>query len=147
MLKLLVQNKIKLFWFILLVALLGLVRAFESQLFYDPLLEFFKGEYSSLPLPEMNGLYLFFGILFRYAINSILSILIIYVIFNDKEIVVFSSLLYLVFFIVLILVFFGMLYGAASPNYLLLFYLRRFLIQPILLVLFIPAFYYQKLNE
>ncbi|WP_374707786.1 exosortase F system-associated protein [Flavobacterium sp. J372] len=34
-----------------------------------------------------------------------------------------------------------------KPNLLALFYIRRFLIQPLFLILFIPAFYYQRRNS
>ena len=42
------------------------------------------------------------------------------------------------------LLFFGYLNYTKNPNFMILFYIRRFLIQPLLLVLFIPAFFYQK---
>jgi exosortase F-associated protein len=51
---------------------------------------------------------------------------------------------YLLFFIILISLFFIVLFFFGETNKMTLFYIRRFLIQPIFLLLFLPAFYYQK---
>ena len=141
------QNKRDLFLIGLLVLLLAGVRAFESQLFYDPFLLYFEGDYLKMPLPEFNVLRLFLSFSFRFALNTILSLGILYIIFKDKEMIQFVSILYLFFFVILIIGFFSVLYFHVNQNSLLLFYVRRFLIQPLFLILFIPAFYYQKLNK
>ncbi len=133
-------------WITALVILLALVRGFESQLFYDPFLDYFKKDFNSLALPYFDVDQLFLGLLFRYAINMILSLAILYVIFKEIEMIQFSSILYGFFFFLLIISFFIVLtYGAEYKE--ILFYIRRFLIQPIFLILFIPAFYYQKKNK
>lgn len=126
---------------VLLLILLVLVRVFEEQLFYDPLLPFFKRQNNILP--EYNSIKLFFGLFFRYAINSVLSLAIIYLAFKDSAITRLSTILYAGFFIVLIAALFIAL-KADDPNLLLIFYIRRFIIQPLFLILFLPAFYYQK---
>lgn len=131
----------------LLMFLLVGVRAFESQLFYDPFLTYFEGDYLKMPLPYFNAPKLFLGLSFRFFLNAILSVGILYFIFKDKEMIQFVSFLYLFFFVILIIGFFSILHFYANQNNLLLFYLRRFLIQPLFLVVFIPAFYYQKLNK
>ncbi|UOX35626.1 exosortase F system-associated protein [Flavobacterium sediminilitoris] len=121
-----------------------MIRTFERTLFYDPFLSFFKSEYHKKELPEFNTLKLFLNLLIRYTLNTILSLSILYLLFKQKKIVVFSSWLYFWLFVVLILIFFSILMFDAKPNYLMLFYVRRFLIQPLFLILFIPAFYYNK---
>nr|WP_294936805.1 exosortase F system-associated protein [uncultured Flavobacterium sp.] len=131
----------------LLVLLLACVRLFEKHLFYDPFLEFFKGEFQNMQLPLYNTAQLFLGLLFRYFLNSGLSVAIIYIVFKDVQLVKVVSLLYAVFFVFLIAVFFWVLNFSEKPDYMVLFYVRRFLIQPIFLVLFLPAFYYQKKNS
>ncbi len=130
-------------WITALVILLALVRGFESQLFYDPFLDYFKKDFNSLALPYFDVDQLFLGLLFRYAINMILSLAILYVIFKEIEMIQFSSILYGFFFFLLIISFFIVLTYASEYKE-ILFYIRRFLIQPIFLILFIPAFYYQK---
>lgn len=129
-----------LFFWILLIC----VRAFENQLFYDPFLAFFKLDYQNKPLPNFNGFQLFTGILLRYGLNSFISLVLIYLFFKENKVVVFSAWLYLFFFIIFISMFFGILTLDENPNYLVLFYVRRFLIQPLFLVLFVAAFYYQN---
>lgn len=144
--KLLVHRK-NIFISMVLLLLLVAVRAFESQLFYDPFLVYFEGDYLKSPLPEFDSMLLFFGLSFRFFLNTILSLGILYCLFNDKEMISFASLLYLFFFVVLIVAFFCILYFFKNQENLLLFYVRRFLIQPLFLILFVPAFYYQKLKD
>lgn len=128
----------------ILIFVLILVRAFESKLFYDPFLEFFHGESQNKPLPEYDGFKLFFGLFFRYLINSVITISIIYLLFKEISIVKLTSFLLVIFFVVLIAVLFLILNFSSQPDYLFIFYIRRFLIQPLFLILFVPAFYYQR---
>ena len=141
------NNKLRIVQLIFLVVLLALVRAFENELFYDPFLAFFKSEFHKKPLPEFNTFLLFINLLFRFLLNTFFSMIIIYAFFNDKILVRFATTLFLVFSIILLIVFFGLLHFASQPDYLILFYVRRFLIQPLFLILFVPAFYYQKINR
>ncbi|OAZ03050.1 exosortase F system-associated membrane protein [Flavobacterium succinicans] len=146
MLKNLLQNKRKIVLGLLVVFLLALIREFETQLFYDPFLAFFKSEYTNLPLPKYEPFRLFFGLLFRYGLNSLLSLALLYVLFKDLDMVQFSGVLFVVFFVLLIVALFCLL-SFQNQNYLLVFYVRRFLIQPIFILLFIPGFYYQKMKS
>jgi exosortase F-associated protein len=146
MLQKLLNNKLKIALVSLLVIFLALIRAYENALFYDPFLDYFKADYQNLPLPEIENSSLFLGLLFRYFLNSILSLVIIYVIFKDVEAVKFASILYVLFFVILAAAFFLVL-SFDEPSKMVLFYIRRFLIQPILLLLFLPAFYFQKQNN
>jgi len=147
MLKELLQNKKRLLFIGLALLGLILVRAFEDNLFYDPFLSFFKTDYQNKPLPDLNC-YLLFGNLFlRYAVNTFFSLIIIRLLFNERNLMIFSGYLFLVLFVVLVVVFFGLLHFSEEPDYLILFYIRRFLIQPLFLVLFIPAFYYQQISR
>jgi len=127
-----------------LIFALILVRAFESKLFYDPFLEFFHGEIQNKPLPEFDNFKLFLGLFVRYLINSVITVLIIYFLFKETAILKLTSFLLVVFFIILITVLFLILNFLSEPDYLFVFYIRRFLIQPLFLILFVPAFYYQK---
>jgi exosortase F-associated protein len=124
--------------------MLVLVRLFQEQLFYDPFLHYFKGEnYHGKPLPQYDNLRLGLSLFFRYGLNTLLSLGILWLVFKDKSILKLSGVLYGVFFIVLIAAFYIVL-SADDPNMLVLFYIRRFIIQPLFLILFIPAFYYQN---
>lgn len=127
-----------------LVGLLVAIRAFESQWFYDPFTAYFKSEYTTLPYPDFNGSLLFMHWIFRYVLNALISLGILYVIFNDVAIVKFSSLLFGLFLMLLLIGMFFLLYYGDENQKMTLFYVRRFLIQPLFLLLFIPAFFYQK---
>lgn len=128
----------------LLVGLLIAVRAFEDTLFYDPFIDYFKGNYANAPFPVVSPVKLFLSIGFRFYLNSIISIGILHVIFKDAKITKFSIFLYGLFGTVLMIAFFFMMVKLGESNKLYLFYVRRFLIQPVLLLLFVPAFYFQK---
>ena len=145
--KQLLNHKLRIVLAMMLVLLLVLIRTYEDSMFYDPFLNYFKTDYYNLPLPELNNIQLFFGLVLRYFLNSSLSLAIIYVLFKDIEAVKFASILYLIFFTLLILALFLVLYFFGETNKMTLFYIRRFLIQPIFLLLFLTAFYYQKQND
>jgi exosortase F-associated protein len=144
MLQKLLNHKVRIALAMLFIILLVLIRAYEDSLFYDPFLDYFKSDYYNLPLPEIDNLKLFFGLFFRYFLNTTLSLAIIYVLFKDIEAIKFASLLYLLFFIILIIALFFVLFYNGETNKMGLFYVRRFIIQPLFLLLFLPAFYYQK---
>lgn len=144
MLKKLFNHKIRIALALLLIFLLVLIRAYEDSLFYDPFLDYFKSQYYNLPLPKIENIQLIFGFFFRYFLNTALSLGLIYIIFKDIDAVKFASVLYFIFFVILLAAFFFILLNDGKTHKMALFYIRRFLIQPIFLLLFLPAFYYQK---
>lgn len=147
MLEKLLNHKLRTALAMVFVMLLVLVRAYEDILFYDPLLNYFKSDYNNLALPKMNKLRLFSGLLFRYFLNSLFSLTIIYLLFEDLQGLKFASMMYVILFVILVIIFFCALSYFGSDNKMVLFYIRRFLIQPIFLLLFLAAFYYQKQNR
>lgn len=128
----------------LLVLALVSIRIFESNLFYDPLIPYFKGNFQTMPLPKMHQIKLFASLGFRFYLNSILSLGIIHLLFKNPTSTKFALLLYLVLGSVLLISFVFMLEFFGEANKMNLFYIRRFLIQPLFLILFVPAFYYQN---
>lgn len=143
MLKKLLKNKGKVLLGLILIAILIAVRAFESNWFYDPFLDYFKNDYLTSSLPIYNPIKLFFSMGFRYYLNSMISLALLYLLFKDSKIIKFSTFLYLVLGSILMVGFFFTL-KFFGENKMALFYIRRFIIQPIFIILFIPAFYYQK---
>lgn len=139
------SNQYKVIITIVIVLCLGLVRTFERQLFYDPFLDYFDSDHHNLPFPELNTVHLFLALLFRFGLNTILSLLLIYALFKDIELLKFTAFLYLFFLIFLFGLFFLILNFYSDGSW-LLFYVRRFIIQPVFVLLFIPAFYYQQQN-
>ena len=147
MLKKLFNHKIRIALALLLIVLLVLIRAYEDSLFYDPFLDYFKAQYYNLPLPKIENIQLILGFFFRYFLNTALSLALIYIMFKDIDAVKFASVLYLIFFVILLAAFFFILLNDGETHKMALFYIRRFLIQPIFLLLFLPAFYYQKQKD
>ena len=144
MLKKMLQNKFRIIVGLVLILLLILIRAFENQLFYDPFLSYFKSEYTNVAFPKINTIKLFLSLGFRYYLNSMISLGILYLLFNEFKLVKFSTFLYVLFGSILMISFFFVLLKLGESSKMTLFYIRRFIIQPIFLMLFIPAFYYQK---
>lgn len=129
---------------ILLVILLICVRMFETDLFYDPLLLFFTSDFALLPLPDVNDWKLLGSTALRFLVNTGISLVILWVVFRSKEMIKVSVLLYSVFFVILMALFFILLQRDAVGDHLALFYTRRFLIQPLFLLILLPAFYVQQ---
>src|SRR5690554_4596361 len=140
------KNAKMILWVAPLIIGLALIRTYEGDWFYDPFLAYFKGNYQKQVYPEIDGLRMFFNLFLRYLLNTLLSLAIIQVLFKKREFLKIASFLYGVFFILLILTFFYIVYFTESAN-LILFYVRRFLIQPIFILLFLPAFYLQTKSE
>jgi exosortase F-associated protein len=147
MLKKLFNHKIRIALALLLIVFLVLIRAYEDSLFYDPFLDYFKSQYYNLPLPKIDNLQLILGFFFRYFLNTAFSLALIYIMFKDIDAVKFASVLYFIFFVILLAAFFFILLNNGETHKMALFYIRRFLIQPIFLLLFLPAFYYQKQKD
>ena len=139
------KKALKIVSIVILACFLVLIRTFEDLLFYDPLLEFFKIDYKTLPLPKMDMLGLLTGVVFRFFMNTVISLAILCLVFKDKEIIKLSSILYGFLFVFLFTAFSVIVFTSeGTDSHLVLFYVRRFLIQPLFLLLLLPAFYFQK---
>ena len=147
MLKILLDNKKKILLSALIVLGLIGVRAFEDWLFYDPFLDYFKRDYTTLRYPPADDFLLLVNYLFRYTLNAGLSVALLHVIFANRDITKFSAVLYAGFFVIFLLAFLLIWKDIFGEQKTMLFYARRFLIQPILILLFIPAFYVQQRSE
>ena len=130
-----------------LIALLILVRTFAPTLFYDPFIDYFKNDFLIGSFPDYETTKLLLSTLFRYAINMIISLTILHLIFQNKQQLIFAIKFYGIAFILLTSVYFYQLNAEFSNGYLLSFYIRRLLIHPVFLLILIPAFYYQKSNK
>ena len=130
----------------ILVCLLICIRAFEDVLFYDPYLVFFKNDYLYIDSPRREVAKLVGFTVLRYTLNTVISIAILYMCFKDWGIVKFSAMLYGIAFAFLILAYLYFVVNPRQEDYYLFFNLRRFLIQPIFLIILLPAFYYQKMR-
>lgn len=131
----------------LLVLLLAAIRFFEQELFYDPLIQFFKSDYLLDIIPPMDMAKLMFNLSLRFWMNTIISLAIIYISFRDLNILKFSAVLYAILYVLATIVFIFLVLNIEREHYLALFYVRRFLIHPLFLLILLPAFYYYRLKE
>lgn len=121
-----------------------LIRAFENELFYDPFINFYRQIQLVKNIPSFSFPKILMHTFLRYFINTILSIAILYIAFKKKEIILFSTVFYVFAFIILIGSYTITVKNLSEETFQLFFYLRRFLIQPIFVLLLLPAFYYQQ---
>lgn len=129
---------------LILIVFLMLIRWFETEIFYDPLLIYFRYNHTLLPLPEFNETMLLLHVGFRFWLNSAISLAILWFVFFDRELIKFSVIIYVLFFTVLIIIYYLLIQSSEVGQHMSLDYVRRFLIQPVLLLILLPAFYFQK---
>ncbi|MFO7721212.1 MAG: exosortase F system-associated protein [Gillisia sp.] len=131
----------------LLVGLLVLIRFFEHSLFYDPLIEFYQSDYLNNKVPHFITWQLLANVFLRFLLNTGISLAIVYVAFLDKNILKFSFLLYVLLFAACFPGFVFLILTIENENFMALFYIRRFLIHPIFVIILLPAFYYFRLKN
>ncbi|WP_299890257.1 exosortase F system-associated protein [uncultured Lacinutrix sp.] len=131
-------------WLAFLFGLLILIRFFEHEIFYDPYLKFFNKDYLYIDSPRFELLKLVVSTSLRFLINTAISLVILFVFFKDISIVKFSVLIYTISYIILLVLFLYFVINPKQEDYYMFFNIRRFLIQPIMLLLLLPAFYYQR---
>lgn len=132
---------------IFLVFLLIMVRKFEEDLFYDPLLLFFQSDFHQLKFPDIQIAKHLWSTSLRYFLNSMISLGIIHLIFQDIKITKFSAQILLSFFFLFTLLYFYFIQTEFQQAFTAGFYVRRFLLQPVLLLVLVPAIWYYKKNQ
>ncbi len=141
------KNSFKYILLFLLFSLLILIRVFEDELFYDPYLMFFQNDYLYIDSPRREVLKVTLFTTLRYVLNTIISLAILYVTFKDKSIIKFSTIIFVLAFVILIAIYLYFVVNPRQEDYYLFFNVRRFIIQPIILMVLLPAFYYHKLKS
>lgn len=141
------DKKYRILIILLLFLALVLVRAFEQTLFYDPFIIYFQDDFLHAPIPKFSGSKLLISMTFRYVLNAIISLAAIHVAFQNRNFTTFSVKFYALAYLILTVTFFIILKGELSHGYLFAFYIRRFLIHPLFVLLLLPAFYYKQLTS
>ena len=131
----------------LLILGLILIRFFEDTLFYDPYLTFFENDYLYIDNPRREVAKLLASTVFRYTLNTAISLVILFLVFKDRSVVKFSGIIYVIAFVLLMMAYTYFVVNPKQEDYYLFFNVRRFLIQPVILILLIPAFYYHKFKN
>jgi exosortase F-associated protein len=131
--------------FYVFLGLLGLVivYVFQSQLFYDPFINYL---YNPLKpeVPEHIGWKFILSKALRYLLNDGFALLVIWGLFKKKKYIRFAVLIFFIGFLVLlpIYLFLALNYYIETQSF--LNHLHRLVLNPVLMMLLIPAFYYQQ---
>lgn len=133
-------------WQWLLVAFFTLcligVRYGEDQLFYDPFLPYFKGNGQYFPNFEWGKLIV--NHIFRFLLNLGFSLGIIHFIFLNKKWTLQAGIIIGFSFLIFFPAYLYFIYTEFSFGEMISFYLRRMVIQPVLMLILVPVFYYLK---
>lgn len=132
--------------FLVILGVFGLigVRILEERLFYDPFLGYFHEAQKNIPFPPFEWGKLIAGYLFRFVLNLFFSCLIIHFWFRNRQWTIQGAILITIIFLITFPIYLYCIYDRFEIGYLLSFYMRRFVIQPLILLLIIPMFYYRK---
>ena len=133
-------------WFIAALGIFGLigVRMLEDQLFYDPFLHYFHEANKNAFFPDFEGTKLVLNYLFRFLLNLFFSAVVVHFIFKNKEWTIQAVVLMIIVFAITLPLYLYCIHTKFEIGCLFSFYMRRFVIQPLILLLIIPLFYYRK---
>lgn len=133
-------------WILVFAGILGLisVRFLEDKIFYDPFLEFFKGDYKVSQIPDFIAWKLALSHIFRFLLNLFFSAVVVHFMFLNKKWTLQAIALMTIAFLFFFPIYLWCLFSKMEIGYLFTFSVRRFVIQPIVLLLVIPIFYYRK---
>ena len=133
-------------WLLVLAGVCGLVgvRMLEDAIFYDPFLNYFHEANKNISLPQFEWGKLILSHLFRFILNLFFSCIIIHFLFKNKEWTMQGAVLITVIFAITFPIYLYCIYNQFEIGYLFSFYMRRFVIQPLILLLIVPLFYYRK---
>ena len=124
---------------------LALVYVGQKKLFYDPFLDFIYNPVSDNYPDLAIGKYVFSKIL-RFLANDGLAILIIYGFFGPGKYVKFAAYILLFGLVVLLPIYLVLVIYFYQDTYSFLNHLHRLVLNPVLMMLLVPAFYSQKAN-
>ncbi|ASK31499.1 exosortase F system-associated protein [Chryseobacterium sp. T16E-39] len=133
-------------WVLVILGILGLmsVRVLENKLFYDPFLKYFHEADKSIAFPSFEWGQLILSHLYRFILNLFFSCLIIHFMFKNKTWTMQGAALIVIVFLITFPIYLYCIYDRFQIGYLFSFYMRRFVIQPLIILLIIPMFYYRK---
>ncbi|MCU7617790.1 exosortase F system-associated protein [Chryseobacterium sp. PBS4-4] len=133
-------------WFFVFAGVCGLVgvRMIENDVFYDPFLNYFHEANKNISFPEFEWGKLIVSHLFRFLLNLFFSCVIIHFLFKNKEWTLQGAVLITIIFAITFPIYLYCIHSRFEIGYLFSFYMRRFVIQPLILLLIVPLFYYRK---
>jgi len=135
-----VKNK----WLVLIgIVGLVLIYVFQMELFYDPL-NSFRFNPKNPQSPEIDAWKLVFSKTIRYILNDSFALLVIWGLFENKKYMKFAVAIFMIGFLVLLPVYLFLVTNFYLETQSFLNHLHRLVLNPALIMLLIPAFYYQQ---
>lgn len=135
---------------LILLTCLITIKEFESSIFYDPLINFFKKKTLLNKLPCINLLNYILNDILRFIINIILCIGILYQIIKKKKNIFIFIILFITSFILIypIHIFLIIKQGDINKYRMLLFITKKFIKEPLLFIIVFPTIikYFKKIN-
>ncbi|MFZ4930705.1 exosortase F system-associated membrane protein [Chryseobacterium sp. Mn2064] len=133
-------------WLLVIVGICGLigVRVLENTIFYDPFLGYFHEATQNMEFPSFDWGKLIVSHVFRFVLNLFFSCLIIYGLFKSKGWTFQGGVMIGIVFLISLPIYLYCIYDRFEIGYLFSFYMRRFVIQPLIILLLVPMFYYRK---
>lgn len=133
-------------WFLVIAGVCGLisVRVLENAFFYDPFLGYFHEANKNIEFPAFEWGRLIAGHVFRFILNLLFSCLIIYGLFKNKQWTLQGAVMMIIVFMISLPIYLYCISDRFEIGYLFSFYMRRFVIQPLIIMLIVPIFYYRK---
>ncbi|REC48934.1 exosortase F system-associated membrane protein [Chryseobacterium pennipullorum] len=120
------------------------VRAVEETIFYDPFLTYFHEANKNIEFPSFEWGKLIAGHLFRFVLNLGFSCMVIHGLFKNRQWTLQGAVMITIIFVITFPIYLYCIYDHFSIGYLFSFYMRRFVIQPLIILLIVPLFYYRK---
>lgn len=132
--------------FLVFAGVCGLVgvRMIENDVFYDPFLNYFHEANKNISFPEFEWGKLIISHFFRFLLNIFFSCVIIHFLFKNKQWTLQGAVLITIIFAITFPIYLYCIHDRFEIGYLFSFYMRRFVIQPLILLLIVPLFYYRK---
>ena len=132
-------------WLLVALCIIGLVgvRVLENKIFYDPFLDYFAN-IGNPAFPQFEWTRLIGSHLFRFLLNLIFSLGIVHFLFLNKKWTFQAMVLITLSFALFFPIYLYSVYTEFSFGNLFSFYIRRFVIQPLPILLIVPLFYYRK---
>ncbi|OCA77868.1 exosortase F system-associated protein [Chryseobacterium contaminans] len=136
-------------WLLVVLGICGLigVRVVEDKMFYDPFLDYFHEGIKNISFPAFEWGKLIGSHLLRFVLNLIFSCLIIQGLFRNKQWTMQGALMMIIVFAIAFPIYLFCIQNKFNIGYLFSFYMRRFVIQPLIILLIVPMFYYRKQME
>jgi len=133
-------------WFLVFLGVCGLigVRFLEDEIFYDPFLNHFHKAVQDTAFPDFVWGKLILSHLLRFFLNLVFSCGILHFMFQNKEWTIQGAILMVIIFAITFPIYLYCVSTEFEIGYLFSFYMRRFVIQPLILLLIIPLFYYRR---